>query len=178
MPDRHHQQQLLAQHGHAGEGRILDRQGQQREVRAPGAQPPQQALRATGCDLDVDVRMVLLEFLQEQREHIQADGHAAHQIQRARERLLLVGDAGGRIADVVEHPVAELEDRLAGRGDLHPAAKPDEQTLVKLVFEQQNLPADGGLGDVQPGTRPGEGARFRDRPDDFELAKIHGSLRR
>ena len=154
MPDRHDQHQLLAQHRHARERGIVDRQREQREVGAPRAQPAQQPLRAAGGDLDVHVRMVLLELLQQQREHVEADGHPADEVERARERLLLVGDAGRGVADVVEDAVTELEDRLAGRGDLDAAPEPDEQPLVEFVLEQEDLAADGGLRNVQPAPAP------------------------
>ena len=115
MAGRHHEHQLLAQHRHAGERRIVDRQREQREVGAPRAQPAQQPLRAAGRDLDVDVRMVLAEFLQQRREHVEADGHPADQVERSAQDLLLVGDAGRGVVDVVEDAVAELQQRLAGR---------------------------------------------------------------
>ena len=85
--------------------------------------------------------------------------------------LLLVGDAGGRVVDVVEDAMAELQQRLAGGGDLDAAAEPDEQPLVELVLEQQDLPADRRLRDVQLGAGAGEGAGFGDGPDDFQLAR-------
>ena len=94
----------------------------------------------------------------------------ADQVERAAQGLLAVGDAGRGVADVVEDAVTELENRLAGSGDLHAASEPDEQPLVELVLEQQDLPADGGLGDVEPGTGAGEGAGLGDGADDFELS--------
>ena len=66
--------------------------------------------------------------------------------------------------------MTELENRLSRSGDLHTSSQPDEQPLVELVLEQQDLPADGGLGDVKLGTGTGEGAGLSDGADDFELA--------
>ena len=50
---------------------------------------PQQPLRAAGRDLDVDVRVVLAELLQQQREDVEADRHPADQVERAAQDLLL-----------------------------------------------------------------------------------------
>ena len=45
--------------------------------------------------------------------------------------------------------------------------------VFSSVFEQQNLPADGRLRDVQLVARGGERAGFRDGADDLELTKVH-----
>ena len=69
--------------------------------------------------------------------------------------------------------MAELHQRLAGRGnaDLPPDAQ--ENALVQLFLEQQDLAADRRLRDVQLSAGAGEGAGLGDRLDDLELAEIH-----
>jgi hypothetical protein len=69
--------------------------------------------------------------------------------------------------------VAEPEQLLAGRRDANLPADPEEQRLVELVFEQQNLTADGGLGEVEVPARAGEGASLRDGAEDLELPEVH-----
>ena len=91
------------------------------------------------------------------------------------ELLLRVEDALGRVADVGEDPVAQLQQRLADRRDLDAPPEPDEQRLLELFLEQQDLSADRRLGDMQAGARRGEGPAFGDRSQDFELSQIHGS---
>jgi hypothetical protein len=68
-----------------------------------------------------------------------------------------------------------LEERLAGWRDANPAADPMKNGLTELVFEQQDLAADGRLRDVQLLTRSREGAGFGDGPDDLELPEVHAS---
>ena len=60
--------------------------------------------------------------------------------------------------------------------DLDPPAEPDEQRLVEFFLEQQDLPADRRLRDVQPRARGRERAAVRDRPEDFELSQIHRAV--
>ena len=52
-------------------------------------------------------------------------------------------------------------------------AEPEEQLLLQLLFEQQDLPADGGLRQVQLLAGAGERSRLRDRAQDLELSKVH-----
>ena len=47
--------------------------------------------------------------------------------------------------------------------------------LAELVLEDQDLPADRGLGDVKLFAGGGEGAGFSDGPDDFQLPQVHES---
>ena len=107
-------------------------------------------------DLDVHVRMVRAELFQQQREDVEADGHPADEIQRSAQHFLTVGDTGGGVADVVEDAVAQLQQHLAGGGDLDAAAEAHEQPFVKFVLEEEDLAADGGLRHVQACAGPGE----------------------
>ena len=51
------------------------------------------------------------------REDVQADGHAAREVDRAGQLLVMLDDRGGRVADVSEHAPAELQ-----RGSRRPAS--------------------------------------------------------
>src|SRR5438270_709274 len=46
--------------------------------------------------------------------------------------------------------MTELQQRLAGGGDLDAASQADEEPFVEFVLEQENLTADRRLRDVQP----------------------------
>ena len=63
--------------------------------------------------------------------------------------LLVVEDARARLLEVVEHPLAETEQRRAGGRDPNLAAEPEKQLLLQLLLEQQNLAADRRLRQVQ-----------------------------
>ena len=173
MAARDGEQELLADDRHGRQRRVVDRQRHQAEIRRARAQLAREPRRAAGQDLDVDVRMVPAEFLEQRRKDVEAHRHAADEPQRARQRLLGVEDALAGIADVREHPVAQLEQGLADRRDLDAPPEPDEQRFLELFLEQQNLPADGRLGDVQASAGRGKGAAFGDRPQDFQLSQIH-----
>jgi len=47
--------------------------------------------------------------------------------------------------------------------------------LAELVFEDQDLAADGRLGDVELVTRSSERSGLRNCPDNFQLPEIHES---
>ena len=79
-----------------------------------------------------------------------------------------------RLLEIVEQPLAEAEQRRAGRRDAHLAAEPQEQLLLQFLLEQQDLAADRGLREVQPLAGAGEGAGVGHGPQDLELAQVHG----
>ena len=90
-------------------------------------------------------------------------------------RALGVENAGARPLEILEHALAEAEQRGAGRRDADLAAEPEEQLLLQLLFEQQDLAADGRLRQVQllPGAR--ERAGLRDRAQYLQLSQVHAS---
>ena len=90
-----------------------------------------------------------------------------------RERARAIGDGADRVAHVLEHALPELHEALGRRRHAHLAADAQEQRLAELLFEQQNLAADGRLRHVQLPAARGERAGFGDRLQDFELAQIH-----
>ena len=119
--------------------------------------------------------MLLAKRLEQRREHVQTDRHAADEPQRALDVLLRVEDAGARLLEIVEHPLAEAEERRAGGRDPDLPAETEEQLLVELFLEQQDLAADGGLREVQLLAGARERSGLRDRPQNLELSKIHAS---
>src|SRR3954454_15560539 len=116
--------------------------------------------------------MLLAERLQQRRKDVQADRHAANEAQCSFDRSLTVENGRAGLLEIVEHPLAESEERRAGGGDPNLAPKPQEQLLIELLLEQQNLPADRRLRQVKLFSRARERARLRDRPQDLELTKV------
>ena len=53
------------------------------------------------------------------------------------------------------------------------APETEEQLLVQLLFEQEDLAADGRLRQMELLAGARERAGLRDRPQNFELAKVH-----
>ena len=125
---------------------------------------------------DVELRVDAAQVLQQRREHVEADGHPACQPQRAAQLARPVGDRADRFADVLKDALAELDEAFGGRRHPHLAADAQEQRLAELLFEQQNLAADRRLRDVQLAAARGERSGFGDRLENFELAKVHGSV--
>ena len=113
-------------------------------VRSPRSAVPARSWRisrgvAPGGHLDVDVGELLAEGLEQQREDVEADRHPADQPQRAGHPLLALEDRGAGLLEIVEQPLAQAEQRGAGRGDADLAAQAQEQLLLELFFEQQDL---------------------------------------
>jgi hypothetical protein len=88
--------------------------------------------------------------------------------------VVFVADLADRRRQIREQPAPELNQRLAGARGNRAAALTDEQRLPELVFEEEYLPADRGLRDVQLLPGAGERPGFRDRAQNFELPEIHG----
>ena len=170
---RHDEQQLLAHHRHAHEVRIVDRKGQQAEIGRPRTQLTDETRRRARCELHIDVRMQLAERLQQRRKHVEADGHAADQPQASCHALLALDDGGAGLFEVVEQPLAEAEERRSGRRDPDLASEPQEQLLLQLLFEQEDLPADGRLGEMELLAGAGERSGVGDGAQDLELPKVH-----
>ncbi len=110
---------------------------------------------------------------EESGEDVEADGHPADQAQRAAQRLLLLADAGHGVLQILEDAVTQLEERFTGGRNADAPADPMEYGLAELVLEEENLPADCGLRDVEFFTRGGEGAGVGDGADDLQLPQIH-----
>ena len=75
--------------------------------------------------------------------------------------------------EILEHALAEAEQRRARRRDADLSAEAEEQLLLQLLFEQQDLAADGRLRQVQllPGARERSG--LRDRAKYLQLSQVH-----
>jgi hypothetical protein len=170
----HDEQQLFAKDRHRGQTRLVDRQRQQRKIRACRSHAAQEPWRPSSGNPDLDVGMNTAEFFQQSWKEVEAHRHPADQMEGAAQILLPIDDRRAGFANVGKHPVAELQERLAGRRYLYLTAEPQEQRFVQFFLEEQDLPADRRLRDVQPCSGPGERARVRDRPDDFKLSEIHG----
>ena len=81
-----------------------------------------------------------------------------------------------RFADVEKHALTELNQALGRRRHAHLAPDAQEQRLAQLLFEQQDLAADGGLRHVQLPPARRERAGLGDGLEDFELSQIHGVM--
>ena len=80
--------------------------------------------------------MIAAKGFQQSREHIEADGHAADQPERAAHRLLTLENAGARPIEILEHPLAQAQQRGSRRRDANLPTETQEQLLVQLFFEQ------------------------------------------
>ena len=152
---------------------MIDGQRQQREVARAGAQLLQARSELPDITLTSTSGCCRFSSAMSVREDIQTDRHPAEQADRAAQRFLAVGDAGDGVLQILEHPVTELEQRLARRRNPDASADAQEDGLLQLVLEQQDLAADRRLGHVQLVAGGGEGACLGDGANDLELAKVH-----
>ena len=113
------------------------------------------------------------DFREEGGEDVEAHRHAAHQAQRAAQRLLLLADGRDGVLQILEDAVTQLQERFTRGRDADAPADAMEDRLAELFFEQQNLPADRRLRDVKLFARGGEGAGVGDGADDLQLPQIH-----
>src|SRR5207247_8357220 len=140
---------------------------------APGATPGGAAARRRNGHGHGEPRVRVPEMLQQQRKHVEAYRHPARQVQRPRQRARPIGDRPNRVAEILEHAVAELHERFGRRRHAHLTADTQEERLAELVLEEENLAADRRLRDVQLPSARAERARLRDRLQDLELTQIH-----
>ena len=126
-------------------------------------------------NLQVETRVRPPHFSQQGREHVEADGHAAHQPHGAAQRLLRVADGRDGVPHILEDATTELQQRLARGRDADAAADAVEHRIAQLLFEQQNLAADGRLRYTQPLAGCGERPGVCDGADDLELPQVHAA---
>src|SRR4029453_16154040 len=81
--------------------------------------------------------------------------------------------AGAGPLEILEHALAEAEQRRARRSDPDLAAKPEEELFLQLLLQQQDLPADGGLREMELLAGAGERSRLRNRAQYLELSQVH-----
>jgi hypothetical protein len=168
------EEEFLFECRHRDQVRRVDRQRQQSEVPRARAQHRNRSLAAADGDLQIQVRMNAAHLGEQFREDVEAHRHAAHQPHRCAQRLLLFGDSGYGVLQVLEHAVAQPQQRFAGRRDANLPPDAMEHRFAEFVFEQQDLAADGGLRDVELVACRRERARVSDGADDFELPQVHG----
>ena len=173
MARRRHDQQLFAHDRNRHQIGLVDGQRQQPCIDAAGANLVHRLLGRRDPQPDVELRMNAPQIFEERREHIQADGHAARQPERAAQLARAIRDDADRFPDVLKDALAELNEAFGRRRHPNLPPDPEEQRLAELLFEQHDLPADGGLRHVElpaaRGERPGLGNRLQD----FELSQIH-----
>jgi hypothetical protein len=172
----HDEQELFPQHRDRRHAWFVDGQREQGQVGHSSLDPAKEPRRAAHRDLHFDVWMVPPEFAQQSRQDVQRDGHPADDVDRAAEALVLIDDRGAGLPDIREDTFGKLQHGVARRGQLDSSAEPDEQRLVDFVLEQQHLPADGGLRQMQLDAGPGEGAGVGNGANDLELTQVHGGV--
>ena len=167
-----HQQQLFAQSGHRHQIRLFDRQREQSGIHTARADLLH---RLAGCgdgQAHVKAGMNAAQVLQQRRKDVQAHRHAAGQAKCSTELAGAIGDLAERLPHVLKDPLPELDEALGGRRHSDLPADPQEQRLAQLLFEQQDLTADGGLRHVEPPAARGKRSGLGDRSEYLELAKV------
>jgi len=74
----------------------------------------------------------------------------------------------------VQDAATVFQQQLAGLGGGDPAAIAQQQVLPQFHFEQADLAAQRGLGDVEHPGRAREAAEFGHADEIFELLQVHG----
>ena len=74
--------------------------------------------------------------------------------------------------------MAEVHETFGGRRHADALTDPEEQRFAQLLFEEDDLPADGRLRDVQLSSARAERAGLGDALKNLELAKVHVVLSR
>jgi hypothetical protein len=70
-----------------------------------------------------------------------------------------------------------IEERGAGRRQLHLPPRSVEQQDPELLLEQLDLPAEGRLRDLHPLRRPPEVTLLGDRNEIAQVAELHDTCR-
>jgi len=111
---------------------------------------------------------------QQRRKNIGADRHTADETHRPAQRFAFVANTRDGVLQVAKDAVAQLQKGFTGRGNPDPPSDAVKHRLAELIFEQENLPADCRLRDVQLLAGGRERAGIGYGPDDLELPQVHG----
>ena len=74
---------------------------------------------------------------------------------------------------VRQHPARERQERLSGNSQSASRACAMEQGSAQVLLERGDLPAEGGLREVQAIGRPGEVSELGDRDERMQLLEVH-----
>jgi hypothetical protein len=77
-----------------------------------------------------------------------------------------------RVAQRLQHRGRGAEQPLACRSQQHPSARAQEELRAQGLLERPELPAEGGLRQVELGRRATEAARGRDRLHELQVADV------
>ena len=147
-------------------------------VNSPTSAPPVRSCRtsrgvAPVISFDLHARMRVLELLQQRRQHVQTHGHPAGDAKRPAQLLVLIANLFDGVGEILEQPVAQLDELLSRARRRRTTPLSQEQRLAELLFEQQHLTADRRLRHVQLFARPGERPGLGNGAEDLELAQVH-----
>lgn len=81
------------------------------------------------------------------------------------------------LVDVAQQGLAHLEQGQAGFRRLDPAGRAEKELGAQFLFEDLDLPAQGGLGDVEGLRRPAEIPELGDIDEITNLSDVHGRVR-
>jgi hypothetical protein len=107
------------------------------------------------------------------RQDVHAHAHAARQTQAPPAQLVDIRQLFHESLHFPEKIVSGSDEDFPRIGQRDMAAVAVEERASELSFEQADLPADGGLGDVQPLSRAREAAFLGDGQEHLELADVH-----
>ena len=120
--------------------------------------------------------MLFQELHQARRQPVAAESYRGGDLQLAgrlvaalRQQRLGHRQLGENLAHRLVQAFALLRQDQAARVTV-------EQWHLQRLFQRGNLPADGGLAQVQRVAGVGEAAGFRDGVEDTQLVPIHGSV--
>ena len=142
----------------------------------PGAQRPQLLDGGALAQLDLDLGAAAAEALHDpgdDREQRRAD--EAHPQPAGLSGVDAPG-GGHRDVELGQHRPGVAQERLAGGGQLDPAAGAVQQPAAELLLEPADLLAQRRLGDVQAGRGAAEVQLLGDGDEVTQLAKFHVPL--
>ena len=132
------------------------------------------ALRVVHRERDRQLRVVLLELAEEERDHVRAGPRGRADLEATAQRaLVLGGDLFEQLLLEREQPlrpVVEAQARL--RGD-DPPARAVEELLADPLLERPHLLADRRLRDPEPHRRLREALPLDDRAECRQLPCVH-----
>jgi hypothetical protein len=172
MGGRYEQHELVTADRHFQQAFLGRAEGERPEIEAALLHFNGNLARRHATDVGGNVGIALTESRnqREQRMHrrlVGADQHApAPQVAQ-------IADGGFGFLRQPHQPVPVVLEHPARFGEGSCFRRPVEELFAEVVFEPAHRLADGGLGPVHFGGRPGEAALLGDGEEDLQCGQIH-----
>ena len=170
--DRH---QLVVEQWRDLERRVFDRQRADAEIERVGLEHLQRAGGQAGLEIDLELRVLGLEPLQDRRQRVHQHGRAGADADALEPAIAEPPHRRDGAGVLVEQMAGVLDELLAGLGQIDALADALGQRHAEAALQLLHLMGDGGLGEVELFGRGGDAAALDHFDEGAKLIEVEAA---